>query len=220
MTAPRPAESPGERLVWHATVRQLARALGGVSTTSRRLYVFDIPPRLMRGLYAASFAGAEGSVHRCLAPYYDPATLREEREPLERAVRRLGLPVVDGRLEVGASTGDLLHYFLANVDAAQGAGEELERRRQNLGAWVGAVQGMGGGEVHLRSVDGPGPGPILAASAGREHLLIRLGAEAAAVADVLRRLAYRERRTLERIGAGSALHRDIMGEWAGRRAGA
>jgi len=220
MTAPLPTETPDARIVWHAAARDLARTLRGERGGGRRLYVFDILPRLMRGLYAATFAGADGAVHRYLAPYYDPEALREAIQPLEQAVRWLGLRVVDGRLEIGAHTGDRLHYFLANVDAAQGAEEAGERRRQNRQAWLEAVRELTGGDLRVRSVEGLGPGPVLAASAGREHLLIRLEAEPGALADALRGLGHRGRVAIGKICAESALHRDILGEWAGRRAGA
>lgn len=170
--------------------------------------MFDIPPRLMPGLYAAAFAGEDATVHRHLGSYYDPAALRDECRPLAETARRLGLRLVDGRLEIGRNTGDLLHYFLANVEGAGGPGGVRARREASWRAWVEAVGELDPGKLCLRELRADGAEPVWVASAQGQHYLIRRG-EARAAA--LRRLGRGDPGALE---PASPLHRDILGEWA------
>ncbi|MEW6489040.1 MAG: hypothetical protein AB1578_14130 [Thermodesulfobacteriota bacterium] len=199
------------RVCWHPSARDLALALRREGTRARRLYVFDIPPRLMPGLYAAAFAGADATVHRHLGSYYDPAALRDECRPLAETARRLGVRPVDGRLEIGRNTGDLLHYFLANVEGAGSPGGVRARRAESRRAWGEAVQELAPPELRIREMRVAGAEPVWVASAERQHLLIRQEGAKGARAAALRRLGGGDLGTLE---PEDPLHRDILGEWA------
>lgn len=174
--------------------------------------MFDIPPRLMPGLYSAAFATADGTLHRHLGSYYDPDALRDETRPLAEAARRLGALLVDGRLEIGKNTGDLLHYFLANLEGAGGPAGVRARREASRRAWVEAVQEIAPEAVRVREMQMAGAEPVLVASAQKEHLLIRVQGPKGARAATLRRLGRGDPGTLE---PASPLFRDILGEWAG-----
>jgi hypothetical protein len=165
----------------------------------------------MPGLYAAAFAGADATVHRHLGSYYDPAALRDECRPLAETARRLGVRPVDGRLEIGRNTGDLLHYFLANVEGAGGAGHARARREESRRAWVEAVQELAPQDLRVREMQVAGGEPVWVASSERQHFLIRHEGARGARTAALRRLAGGELGTLE---PESPLHRDILGEWA------
>lgn len=198
------------RNLWYGSARELALALEKAPGV-RRLHVFDLAPRLMRGLYSACFAAADGSVHRFLAPYYDVGRLRRELAGLRDAVRRLGLPVVDGRIEIGAVTGERLHYFLPNVDEARGEKERERCRLSSHRMWLGAVAGAGKDAAVLRLADEGGETTVACATVCGEHYLIRLGNQPRrSVSDVRRRLP---RLAMTDLEPGTALWQDVMGDW-------
>lgn len=215
-TAPPRRDAPDGtwRVCWHPSARDLALALRREGTRVRRLYVFDIPPRLMPGLYAAAFAGTDGTLHRHLSSYYDPVTLRDECRPLAETARRLGVRPADGRLEIGRNTGDLLHYFLANVEEAAGPGGMRARREESRRAWVEAIEELASPDLRIREMQVAGAEPVWVASAERQHFLFRRdGAKGAPRAAALRRLGGGDISSLE---PETPLHRDILGEWAER----
>jgi hypothetical protein len=165
---------------------------------------------VIRGLFAASFT--DGNViHRCLAPYYERETLDRERDSLEAAVRWMGVRVVDGRVELGATTGEILHYFLANDDDPSDADRAELWRRESYHQWLDAVRQAGAG-AEVRVVSVSEVGTVVAASQRSAHYLIRLdGVGARNLKDALSRL----RRTVAgKLSEDSALFHDIMGEWA------
>jgi len=199
-----------QRLVWHEGLGELAQALlrarGG---TERRLHVFDIPPRLVRGLFAASFA--DGNViHRCLAPYYEKSALDRERDSLEAAVRWMGVRVVDGRVEIGAGTGEVLSYFLANDDDATDEDRAEMWRRESYHQWLDAAKELGP-TARVRVAPVTEAGTVVAASGRGVHYLIRLDGQGCRnPKDAVRRL---RRAQADELREDSALYRDIMGEW-------
>jgi hypothetical protein len=85
MIASQPLPASPYRLVWHPTVKELARALRRADPDwVGRIHVFDIPPQAMPGLFAASFAAGDGAVHRCVVSYVDSNQLRIETKWLDR----------------------------------------------------------------------------------------------------------------------------------------
>lgn len=192
--------------MWHEDPAALAAALGRVRGV-RRIHLFDIAPRAMRGLYSACFAAADGAVHRYLTSYYQPGALREELGPLAAMIRKRGVPSVDGRIEVGAGTGQRLHYFLPDLERERSDWDRRKRRREGYGAWrAAATREVSGALRLLRDPDG---GPVACASGGVDHYLFRLAAEE----DPRGVSAQLGLAGVEDLAPETALWQDIMGQW-------
>lgn len=195
--------------MWHADPAQLADALRRAgSSRVQRVHVFQMPPGLLGGIYAASFADGEGAVHRCLVSYANDALLGKVLRPLREAIDSLALPTPEGRVEVGANTGEELHYFLPSVEESDSKTQAQKKRGAARRAWrrVASQEAR-----ELQQLSAPEVGEVLCASAPGRHLLIRFDAT--------------WQTTAEEVAAGlglpltgalspeSSLGRDILGEW-------
>lgn len=196
------------RNVWHRTPAELAAKLARADGV-RRLHAFDIVPQVMRGLYSACFAAADGAVHRYLTSYYLPGELREKLQVLERTVRRLGVVTVDGRIEVGAGTGERLHYFLPDLARARTGDERRQLRRDGYRAWRAAASGAADRGVRvLEETEG---GCVVCVSSAHDHYLFRFGNEPDAYPPwEAVRLELDEKK---RLVPTDPLWQDVMGRW-------
>lgn len=197
-------------VAWHDSPQRLAAALRATGPGRvRRVHVFQLPPGILGGLYAASFYDGADRVHRCLTTYANPAPLEWALRPLREALSALRVPAVEGRVEVGRNTGEVLHYFLPGGEDSDRPGQVQARRDAAREAWLLAAAEA---PPLLRRVEADGDGLVLCASAAHEHFLIRLeeGGGGTTLADVLRRLGVA---LAGDLAADHPLTRDILGEW-------
>ncbi|MBI5014122.1 MAG: hypothetical protein HZB55_01360 [Deltaproteobacteria bacterium] len=179
----------------------------------RCVHVFQLPPGVLGGLYAASFYDEEGILHRCMTPYSDPALLEWTLRPLRDALTTVAAPVVEGRVELGRHTGGVLHYFLPSAEPGDRSTEAREKRAAAQQAWQRATQGAPLGPAVLRRVEADGSGVVLCASAGEHHFLIRLTGDGRdPLGDFLSR-AGEGGPAIGTLRADEPLCRDVMGEW-------
>lgn len=194
---------------WHAEPAELAGVLrAGGPGAVRRVHTFQLPPGLLGGIYAASFADGGGAVHRCLLSYANPLLLAAAVRPLREALAALRIPEVEGRIEVGRNTRHALHYFLPSVDQADPPAAARAKREAARLAWLTAARDEA---RELRALVAPGAGTVLCASAGGHHLLIRLD-------DGRRTSPEKLARSLglpqgADVPPESPLGQDILGEW-------
>ena len=201
---------PPFHLVWHRTLRQMSDQVRRLAPQVRSpVHVFDIRPQVMRGLYSVALATRGGELHRCVAPYRDPRALADDRMLLEKILCWRELEQVEGRIELGVNTGELLRYFLPSlekvVDRPTRARAERGRR-----VWLEAAA-AGDGPVVVRRLRSEEDGEIGCISRGGVHWLLRLGGQGRGrLAAAATHLGCAE---IEAVDAGSALYRDVMGEW-------
>ncbi len=200
------------QVVRHETAAQMAEILRHSAPEDvARVHRFCIEPRIMRGLCAASFVLRDVEVHRFLTSYYYEPNLEEQTAPLENAIRWRRLPCVDGRVEIGANSGDLLRYFLPNAEGAGGPKGAEARRQDGFEAWLAAARNLDRGGPVLTLVDEGEWGTVVGASVGHDHCLIRLdGGGSRTWAGARKRLP---RARTRKLSPDSALYRDIMGDW-------